>query len=137
MLIKTFMTHVLQFFILRLRLRSTTEGRSFSGPNIWLRLKVKIKPTVQHCFLHRFPGLKFIPYSSIPESFWTSVIFMHHKFWLVGIYFKVSCFRNVYGIPLNRKLNTVFPWIMSSLEYYPPFSQNIVIISTSNLKTFK
>ena len=36
------------FFILRLRLRSTAEGRSFSGPNIRQRLKVKIGPTVQH-----------------------------------------------------------------------------------------
>ena len=36
------------FFILRLRLRSTAEGRSFSGPNIRLRPKVKIAPTVQH-----------------------------------------------------------------------------------------
>ena len=42
------MTHVLQFFILRLRLWSTAEGRSFSEPNIWLRPKVKIAPTVQH-----------------------------------------------------------------------------------------
>ena len=48
MLIKTFMTHILQFFILRLLLRSMAEGRSFSGPNIWLRPKVKIAPTVQH-----------------------------------------------------------------------------------------
>ena len=42
------MTHVLQFFILRLRLRSTAEGRSFLGPNIRLQPKVKIAPTVQH-----------------------------------------------------------------------------------------
>ena len=38
------------FFILRLRLRPTTKGRSLSGPNIRLRPKVKIAPTVQHCF---------------------------------------------------------------------------------------
>jgi len=44
------MTHVLQFFILRLRLRSTAKDRSFSGPNIRLRPKVKMAPTVQHCF---------------------------------------------------------------------------------------
>ena len=37
------------FFILRLRLRPTAEGRSLSGPNIRLRPKVKIAPTVQHC----------------------------------------------------------------------------------------
>ena len=36
------------FFILRLRLRPTAKGRSFSGPNIRLRPKVKIVPTVQH-----------------------------------------------------------------------------------------
>ena len=42
------MTYVLCFFFLRLRLRSTAEGRSFSWPNIWLRPKVKIMPTVQH-----------------------------------------------------------------------------------------
>ena len=36
------------FLILRLRLRSTVYGRSFSGPNIRLRPKVKIGPTVQH-----------------------------------------------------------------------------------------
>ena len=39
------------FLILRLRLRSTAEGRSFSEPNIRLRPKVKIGPTVQHCIL--------------------------------------------------------------------------------------
>ena len=43
------MTYVLHFFNLRLRLRSTAEGQSFSGPNIRLRPKVKIAPTVQHC----------------------------------------------------------------------------------------
>ena len=43
------MTYVLQFFILRLRLQPMVEGRSLSGPNIWLRPKVKIVPTVQHC----------------------------------------------------------------------------------------
>ena len=37
------------FFILRLRLRSTAEGRSFSEPNIRLRPKVKIASLVQHC----------------------------------------------------------------------------------------
>lgn len=42
------MTHVLRFFILRLRLRPTAKGRTFSGPNIGLRPKVKIEPTVQH-----------------------------------------------------------------------------------------
>ena len=36
------------FLILRLRLWSTAEGRSFLGPNIRLRPKVKIAPTVQH-----------------------------------------------------------------------------------------
>ena len=36
------------FFILRLWLRPTAKGRSFSGPNIRLRPKVKIVPTVQH-----------------------------------------------------------------------------------------
>ena len=36
------------FLILRLRLRPTAEGRSLSGPNIRLRPKVKIRPTVQH-----------------------------------------------------------------------------------------
>ena len=36
------------FFILRLRLRPTTKGRSLSWPNIRLRPKVKIAPTVQH-----------------------------------------------------------------------------------------
>ena len=36
------------FFIIRLRLRPTAKGRSFSGPNIRLRPKVKIEPTVQH-----------------------------------------------------------------------------------------
>ena len=45
------MTHVLQLFILRLRLRSTAEGRSFSWPNIRLRPKVKIVPTVQHWYI--------------------------------------------------------------------------------------
>ena len=39
----------LKFLILRLRLRSTAEGWSFLGPNIRLRLKVKIGPMVQHC----------------------------------------------------------------------------------------
>ena len=43
------MTYVLCFFILRLRLRPTAKGRSLSGPNIRLRPKVKIAPTVQHC----------------------------------------------------------------------------------------
>ena len=37
------------FLILRLRLQSTAEGRSLSGPNIWLRPKVKNVATVQHC----------------------------------------------------------------------------------------
>ena len=37
------------YFILRLRLRPTAKGRSFSGPNIRLRPKFKIVPTVQHC----------------------------------------------------------------------------------------
>ena len=45
------MTYVLHFFILRLRLRPTAKGRSLSGPNIRLRPKVKIVPTVQHCNL--------------------------------------------------------------------------------------
>ena len=36
------------FFILWLRLRPTAEGQSLSGPNIRLRPKVKIAPTVQH-----------------------------------------------------------------------------------------
>ena len=36
------------FFILRLWLQPTAKGRSLSGPNIRLRPKVKIKPTVQH-----------------------------------------------------------------------------------------
>ena len=35
-------------FILWLRLWSTAKGRSFSGPNIRLRPKVKKVPTVQH-----------------------------------------------------------------------------------------
>ena len=34
---------------LRLRLWPTAKGRSFSGPIIRLRPKVKIAPTVQHC----------------------------------------------------------------------------------------
>ena len=56
------------FFILRLRLRPTAKGRSFSGPNIRLRPKVKIAPTVQHwkseqrkvsliCYLHFFSNM--------------------------------------------------------------------------------
>ena len=49
------MTYVLHFFNLRLWLRSTAEGRSFSGPNIWLRPKVKIAPTVQHWSLQKCP----------------------------------------------------------------------------------
>ena len=43
------MTYVLHIFILRLRLRPMAKGRSLSGPNIRLQLKVKIAPTVQHC----------------------------------------------------------------------------------------
>ena len=39
------------FFILRLRLQPMAKGRSFSGPNVWLRPKVKIAPTVQHCYI--------------------------------------------------------------------------------------
>ena len=38
------------FFILKLQLRPTAYGWSLSGPNIWLRPKVKIAPTVEHCF---------------------------------------------------------------------------------------
>ena len=38
----------LKFWNLLLWLRSTAEGQSFLWPNIWLRLKVKIAPTVQH-----------------------------------------------------------------------------------------
>ena len=56
------MTHVLQLFILRLRLRSTAEGRSFSWPNIWLRPKVKIVPTVQHCIILKIVGfINWVP----------------------------------------------------------------------------
>ena len=36
------------FLFLRLRLRPTAKGQSFSVPNIRLRPKVKIAPTVQH-----------------------------------------------------------------------------------------
>ena len=54
----TFITYVLGFFILRLRLRPTAKGRSLSGPNIRLRPKVKIAPMVQHCkfFLQKILG---------------------------------------------------------------------------------
>ena len=38
-------------FIFNLWLRPTAKGRSFSGPNIRLRPKVNIVPTVQHCIL--------------------------------------------------------------------------------------
>ena len=41
--IKTFMTYVLNFLILWLRLQS------LSRPNNWLRPKMIIAPTVQHC----------------------------------------------------------------------------------------
>ena len=37
------------FSILRLRLQPTAKGRSLSGPNLRLRPKVQIGPTVQHC----------------------------------------------------------------------------------------
>ena len=37
-------------FNLRLRLRPMANGWIFSGPNIRLRPKVKIAPTVQHCW---------------------------------------------------------------------------------------
>ena len=40
--------------ILRLRLRSTTVGRSLSGPNIRLRPKVKNSAKVQHCFFNKY-----------------------------------------------------------------------------------
>ena len=46
---QTFYDICFTFFILRLWLRPTAEGRSLSGPNIRLRPKVKIAPTVQHC----------------------------------------------------------------------------------------
>ena len=64
------MAYVLCFFILRLRLRPTAEGRSLSGPNIRLRPKVKIVPTVQHCFpisnhLQPSPSSQIIPRSCI------------------------------------------------------------------------
>ena len=56
------------FLILRLRLRSTAEGRSFSGPNIRLRPKVKIVPTVQHCksLLSTPSNVAFTPQANFP-----------------------------------------------------------------------
>jgi hypothetical protein len=53
-LIKTFITYVLRFFILRLRLRPMAVGRSLSGLNIRLQPKVKIAPTVQHWTIYNF-----------------------------------------------------------------------------------
>ena len=50
MLIKTYDIWLKFFLILRLRLRPTAKGRSLSGPNIRLRTKVKIAPSVQHWF---------------------------------------------------------------------------------------
>ena len=76
---KTFMTYVLLFFILRLRLWPTAKGQSFSGPNIRLRPKVTIAPTVQHyCSRHfvRLLSLMNLSFSSdalnyvkLPENY--------------------------------------------------------------------
>ena len=45
------MTHVLKKF--DPTASATAEGRSLSGPNNWLRPKVKIAPTVQHWILQK------------------------------------------------------------------------------------
>ena len=44
----------LTFFYPTALARPTAEGRSLSGPNIRLRPKVKIAPTVQHWLFHRY-----------------------------------------------------------------------------------
>ena len=62
------MAYVLHFFILRLRLRSTAEGRSFSRPNIRLRPEVKIVPTVQHCHRHLDNMLPIYSILSLPKQ---------------------------------------------------------------------
>ena len=62
------MAHVLQLFILRLRLLSTAEGRSFSRPNIRLRPEVKIVPTVQHCHRHLDNMLPIYSILSLPKQ---------------------------------------------------------------------
>ena len=53
--------------ILRLRLRPTAKGRSFSGPNIRLRPKVKIAPTVQHWLISKCP-FGFIVWTKLPTK---------------------------------------------------------------------
>ena len=56
------------FLILQLRLQPTAKGRSFLGPNIRLRPKVKIVPTVQHC--KKETSSKYMPQSKeVQDSF--------------------------------------------------------------------
>ena len=85
------------YFILRLQLRPTVKGQSFSGPNIWLRSKVKIVPAVQHwmfdiilcgCAMH---SMKFIGkvMSLLPRSFPGNMNYSTSKIWRLRTYLKM------------------------------------------------
>ena len=67
--------HILCFFILRLWLQPTAKGRSLSGPNIWLRPKVKIGPTVQHWKYQTQKSHKICTHCRVSEA----KIYLYHN----------------------------------------------------------
>ena len=115
------MTYVLRFFILRLRLRPTAEGRSLSGPNIQLRPKVKIAPTVQHWFVY-LHGL-FTYMVSIPtwfvylwQIFLANFLTYNHLTivsFRIGVPSVLFSFETVCNLYLE-KVCTLFLWILSN-----------------------
>ena len=113
----TLMTHVLQFFILRLWLRSMAEGRSFSGANIRLRPKMKIAPTVQHCYLVKSdPGWPTYLHKNLTSNVnaplsWQSKTLNFY----MGSKFKLGTRRQNREVRFFKIL-TIFIWINYFLE---------------------
>ena len=81
------MTSVVKIFILRLWPWPMTEGRSLEGPNIWLRPKLKIQPSVQHCKLAYFLKASFLKknISEVEPVFVLKLEHMVTLFWQLKI----------------------------------------------------
>jgi hypothetical protein len=104
-LFKTFIPYVLLFFILRLRLRPMVEGQSLSGPNIRLRPKVKIAPTVQHCFFSNFKS-KLLPTSlNMDFQFHTNEVILFYS-----LFINSNTGQNIVLVYLQKCKNFRFSW---------------------------
>ena len=114
------MTLVLQFFILRLWLRPKAEGQSLSGPNIRLRLKLKIAPTVQHCITNTlYVYFETIILAKLIRNFFViAKMFNNTSNYLLSVsyYWKVPIFAFMILPSVTPSFFVKISWILGLVE---------------------